>query len=97
MGLRVPIEALADSIPALRASGVISVTLDAVEYAEAGDTIPAPPTVRGPHVDAHPEVFPDEALSSERIAAEFGWVESPGEPGEFEHFMCAGANVAVRR
>lgn len=102
--MRVPIEALADSISALRAARVVSVELGDVELGEPHDTIPAPATVR----DRHDEIFPPEACSSDRIAVANGWIESPGEPEEFargaltssgvtepecEVLLCAGANV----
>lgn len=79
MSLRVPIEALADSIPALRASGVVAVEVGDCELAERCDTIPAPPTMRTPH----PETFPPP-LSSDEVARGYGWIADPSEPAEFE-------------
>ena len=100
MSLRVPIEALADSIPALRAAGVQRVEVGECDVAETHDTIPAPMTER-PTTNA--DTIPADEPSSEQMAREFGWmtesalhaiersgvIDEPWEPIE-SSFVAAG-------
>jgi hypothetical protein len=75
VSVRVPLDVLAESIPAMRDAGVTAIECGDVEIGEPHDTIPAPsagpPTVRD---------FPAEEPKSDRVARELGWIRSPGEP-----------------
>lgn len=99
MTLRVPIERLADSIPALRAAGVVAIECGCAHVAEPHDTVPVPPTVRegeSSYEAEGPETERADGYKSDRIAAAYRWLESPDEPDEVREWLCAGALVGVR-
>lgn len=87
VALRVPLERLADSIPALRAAGVVAIECGHAELREPPDTIPAPPTTREGDCYEEPEPATvraaGEGYKSDRFAASCGWIADPSEPEYF--------------
>lgn len=86
MAVRVSLDALAQSIPTLRAAGVTELVCGDVTIAEPHDerpTEPAPPPTE--------RDFPPEEPASDRVARELGYlfIESPGESPEVEEMLCA--------